>query len=400
MFRPRTAARTWGFTESVIREMTRVCEQHDGVNLAQGFPDFSAPEEVKQAAIGAIAGDINQYSITWGARSLRQAVSDHAMRFYGLQVDPQTQVTVCCGGTEAMISSLLALVNPGDEVVILEPFYENYAPAVALAGAQPVYVALEPPWFRIDPHKLRKAFSNRTAAIIINSPNNPSGRVFDREELQAIAQLCEEFDAVAIADEIYEHIVYDGRKHIPLCTLDGMEHRTVTIGSCSKTFSVTGWRVGYAIASPERTCAIRKVHDFVTVGAPAPLQEACAVALHLPDSYFSELARDYQKRRDRMLADLRACGLPPVHTPEGAYYVLVDISGFGWPDDNLFARELVKRVGIATVPGSSFFHDAALGRDLIRLCFSKRDETLDRSAQLLEAGLIKMLSNIAQSPPP
>lgn len=390
MERNRTARRTCGFTESVIREMTRVCAEHDGVNLAQGYPDFPAPEAVKRAAIEAIARDVNQYSITWGAQSMRAAVAEHAQRFYGMEVDPERNVTVCCGSTEAMLSTLLSLVDPGDEVVVLEPFYENYGPGAALSGATPVYVALDPPDFRIDPERLRAAFGPRTRAIVLNTPNNPTGRVFDRQELQAVADLCLEWDVVAITDEIYEHIVYDGRRHVPLATLDGMADRTVTISSCSKTFSVTGWRVGYAIASAERTDAIRKVHDFVTVGAPAPLQEAGAAALRLPDAYFEQLSVHYAERRARMIDALRSSGLEPVCVPEGAYYVLVDISGFGWPSDDLFARELVRRVGVATVPGSSFFHEPSMGKDLIRFCFPKRMETIDRAAELLRLGLERM----------
>ncbi len=390
MARNRTARRTQGFTESVIREMTRVCAEHDGVNLAQGYPDFPAPEEVKRAAVEAILGDVNQYSITWGAQSMRAAVAEHAERFYGMRVDPERQVTVCCGSTEAMLSTLLSLVDPGDEVIVLEPYYENYGPGAALCGARPVYVALEAPHFRIDPERLRAAFGPRTKAIVLNTPNNPTGRVFDRQELQAVADLCLEWDVVAITDEIYEHIVYDGRRHVPLATLDGMAERTVTISSCSKTFSVTGWRVGYAIASAERTDAIRKVHDFVTVGAPAPLQEAGAAALRLPDAYFEQLSVHYGERRARMIEALRSSGLEPVCVPEGAYYVLVDIGGFGWPDDDLFARELVRRVGVATVPGSSFFHEPSMGRDLIRFCFPKRMETIDRAGELLRSGLERM----------
>lgn len=390
MARNRTARRTQGFTESVIREMTRVCAEHDGVNLAQGYPDFPAPEAVKRAAVEAILGDVNQYSITWGAQSMRAAVAEHAARFYGMRVDPERQVTVCCGSTEAMLSTLLSLVDPGDEVIVLEPYYENYGPGAALCGARPVYVALEAPHFRIDPERLRAAFGPHTKAIVLNTPNNPTGRVFDRQELQAVADLCLEWDVVAITDEIYEHIVYDGRRHVPLATLDGMAERTVTISSCSKTFSVTGWRVGYAIASAERTDAIRKVHDFVTVGAPAPLQEAGAAALRLPDAYFEQLSVHYGERRARMIEALRSSGLEPVCVPEGAYYVLVDIGGFGWPDDDLFARELVRRVGVATVPGSSFFHEPSMGRDLIRFCFPKRMETIDRAGELLRSGLERM----------
>jgi aminotransferase len=394
MQRAASAIRTWGFTESVIREMTRVCAEHDGVNLAQGFPDFPAPEIVKRAAIDAIERDINQYAITWGAKEFRDAIAEHANRFYGMSVDPETMVTACCGSTEAMVSSLVATVNPGEQVVILEPHYENYGPAAAIAGAKPVYHALRPPHFRIEKDELRKSFSRNTAAIIINSPNNPTGRVFDRSELQAIADLCIEYDCVAITDEIYEHIVYDGHRHIPLATLDGMAERTITIGSCSKTFSVTGWRLGYSIAAAERTNAIRKVHDFVTVGAPAPLQEAGAVALRMPDCYFAELGPKYQVRRDQMLRALRNCGLEPLNTPEGAYYILVNISSFGWPSDDLFARELIKRVGIATVPGSSFFDDPSLGRTLIRFCYPKRVETIELAEELLSSRIERMRSDI------
>src|ERR671931_134019 len=320
------AARTENFTESVIREMTRLNALHDGINLAQGFPNFAAPEALKDAAKRAIDADINQYAITWGAKSLRDAIAKTYGDLYAMTVDPETMVTVTCGATEAMISTLLAIVDPGDEVVVLEPFYENYGPDTDICGAQPVFVALRPPENVFDPDELRAAFSERTKAVIVNAPNNPTGRVFTREELSLIAKLCIEHDAIAVTDEIYEHIRYEG-VHIPIATLPGMAERTVTISGASKTFSVTGWRVGWIVAPPALTSGIRKVHDFVTVGAPAPLQEAIAVALSLGRPYFAKLATDYRKRRDVLVRALTAAGFAP-NTPAGAYYVFCDIRPF------------------------------------------------------------------------
>jgi aminotransferase len=380
--REHLARRTVGFTESVIREMTRLNAVHGGINLAQGFPNFAAPAEIKEAAKRAIDADINQYSITWGAKSLRDALSESYLDLYGMTVDPETMLTVTCGATEAMISTLLAIVDPGDEVIVLEPFYENYGPDAAISGAAPVFVPLRPPAFTFDPEELSRAFTRRTKAIIVNSPNNPTGRVFDRAELETIAALCREHDVIAVTDEIYEHIRYD-RDHVPLATVDGMAERTVTISGASKTFSVTGWRVGWIVAAPELTAAIRKVHDFVTVGAPAPLQEAVAVALGFGRPYYEGLAREYRTRRDRVVDVLKAAGFEP-NVPEGAYYVLCDIRPFGFDDDAAFAHWLVREVGVAGVPGSSFFSRRELGRHLIRFAFCKTTDVLeDAGARLL-----------------
>ena len=379
--RERLAARTVGFTESVIREMTRLNAVHGGINLAQGFPNFPAPAEVKEAAKRAIDADINQYAITWGAKSLRDALAQAYADLYGMRVDPETMLTVTCGSTEAMVSTLLAIVDPGDEVVVLEPFYENYGPDAAICGATPIFVPLRPPDFTFDPDELRRAFSSRTKAIIVNSPNNPTGRVFTREELETIASLCRDHDAIAVTDEIYEHIKYSGA-HIPIATLDGMAERTVTISGASKTFSVTGWRVGWIVAPPELTAGIRKVHDFVTVGAPAPLQEAVAVALALGRPYYQRLAVEYRARRDVLVRALQAAGFAP-NTPEGAYYVLCDIRPFGFEDDTLFARWLVSEVGVAGVPGSSFFSRKELGQHLIRFTFCKTEAVLDEAGKRL-----------------
>jgi aminotransferase len=383
--RARLASRTVGFTESVIREMTRLNALHDGINLAQGFPNFPAPAEVKEAAKRAIDADVNQYAITWGSKMLRDALARTYGELYGLRVDPETMLTVTCGSTEAMISTLLALVDPGDEVVVLEPFYENYGPDAAICGATPIFVPLRPPEFTFDPDELRRAFSARTKAIIVNTPNNPTGRVFARAELETIATLCREYDAICVTDEIYEHIRYEGA-HIPMATLDGMAERTVTISGASKTFSVTGWRVGWIVAPPELTSGIRKVHDFVTVGAPAPLQEAVAVALTLGAPYYDRLARDYRSRRDTLVRALGSAGFAP-NTPAGAYYVLCDIRPFGFDDDTAFAHWLVREVGVAGVPGSSFFSRRELGRHLIRFTFCKTEDVLEEAGARLRRTL-------------
>ena len=372
------------FTESVIREMTRLAQQHDAVNLSQGFPDFAAPDAVKTAARDAIAADINQYAVTWGARPLREAVAHEFTRRHGVAVDPDAQVTVCCGSTEAMMSTMLATVDPGDEVVGFEPFYENYGPDAILSGAVPRYVTLHEPDWTFDPDALAAAFNERTRAIIINSPNNPTGKVFTPAELMVIAELCQRWDVLAITDEIYEHILYDGCRHVPMAAIEGMTDRTVTINSLSKTYSVTGWRVGWTIAPAGLTGAIRKVHDFLTVGAAAPLQEAGAAALALPEAYYTELAASYQRRRDQLLALLERQGFV-CYKPDGAYYVMTDIGGFGFADDVAFARYLVSEVGVAVVPGSSFYHEPALGRTKVRFTFCKRDETLQEAGRRLEA---------------
>jgi aspartate/methionine/tyrosine aminotransferase len=388
------------FTESVIREMTRISDLYGSVNLSQGFPDFAAPAAVKAAAVAAIEADINQYAVTWGARPLREAIAREFTRRYGVPVAPDEQVTVCCGSTEAMMATMMALIDPGDEVVVFEPFYENYGPDAILSGATPRYVTLHEPdrgarpgsptstwWF--DPDELAAAFNDRTRAVILNTPNNPTGKVFTREELQTIAALCHRWDAVAISDEIYEHIVYDGRRHVPMAAIEGMADRTVTINGLSKTYSVTGWRVGWTISPPALTGAIRKVHDFLTVGAPAPLQEAGAAALALPDQYYVDLAERYRRLRN-MLLDILERHHFVCYKPEGAYYIMTDISGFGFADDVEFARYLAKDVGVAGVPGSSFYSNPALGRDKLRFCYCKREETLaeaDRRLAQLAAGV-------------
>jgi len=376
------------FTESVIREMTRQAMVHGAVNLAQGFPDFPAPAEIKAAAQEAIGADVNQYAITWGARNLRQAIALRMQTTQGVAVDPEKQVTVCCGSTEAMISTLLAVCNAGDEVVIFEPYYENYGPDSILSGAKPRFVKLRPPraaeeeW-TFDERELRAAFHEHTKAIIVNTPNNPTGKVFTRAELELIRDLCVKFDVLAITDEIYEHILYDGTKHISMASLDGMQDRTVTINGMSKTYSVTGWRVGWTIAPPRITDAIRKVHDFLTVGAPAPLQEAGASALSLPESYYLKLAKGYRKRRDRLIPALEQAGFQ-CFRPRGAYYVMTDIRGFRFPDDVAFTKYLVSEIGVAAVPGSSFYRDRKDGASQVRFAFCKKDDTLDAAAERLQ----------------
>jgi aspartate/methionine/tyrosine aminotransferase len=376
------AERTRQFTESVIREMTRLAVAHKAVNLAQGFPDFPAPEIVKQAACDAITRNINQYAITWGARPFRQAIATKTRDWYAIDVDPEREVTVCCGSTEGMIASLLAVTNPGDEIVMFEPFYENYGPDAHLSGADRRIVPLYPPDWTFDREELRRAFGERTKAIILNSPNNPTGRVFSREELLFIASLCQEFDALAITDEIYEHIIYDGVRHVPMMTLPGMRERTITINSMSKTYAVTGWRVGWVIAPPDLTDSIRKVHDFLTVGAAAPLQQAGTVALGLPRAYYIDLARHYTDLRDRTLAMLEAAGFR-CFRPSGAYYIMTDITGFGAQDDVSFIRHMIQHAGVAAVPGSSFFADPVAGSRFVRFCFCKKYETLDEAGSRL-----------------
>ncbi|MEK7406423.1 MAG: aminotransferase class I/II-fold pyridoxal phosphate-dependent enzyme [Acidobacteriota bacterium] len=376
------SSRTANFTESVIREMTRLALQHNAVNLAQGFPDFSAPAEIKEAARAAIAADFNQYAITWGAKPFREAIAAKYRRWYGLEIDPEREITVCCGATESMIASLMAVVDPGDEVILFEPFYENYGPDTELSGAAPRLVPLHPPQWTFDPDELRRAFGPRTKAIILNTPNNPTGKVFERAELELIAGLCQEYDALAVTDEIYEHIVYDGAAHVPIMTLPGMGERSILVNSLSKTYSVTGWRVGWALAPPAITDSIRKVHDFLTVGAAAPLQQAGVAALSLPDSYYAALAREYTARRDCLLPLLEAAGFR-CFQPRGAYYVMTDISGFGFRDDVEFVRHLIEHIGVAAVPGSSFFADPARGAGMVRFCFCKKYETLEAAGALL-----------------
>src|SRR3984893_12009996 len=375
------------FTESVIRDMTRQAMLYGAVNLSQGFPDFPAPAEIKRAAQEAIAADVNQYAITWGARNLRQAIARQMQLWQGIQVDPERELTVCCGSTETMISTLLAVCNAGDEVVVFEPFYENYGPDAILSGARPRFVKLRPPdapdgeW-TFDERELRAAFHNHTKAIIVNTPNNPTGKVFTRGELELIRDLCVEFNVLAITDEIYEHILYDGAKHISMAALDGMSERTVTINGMSKTYSVTGGRGGWAVAPEKITNAIRKVHDFLTVGAPAPLQEAGATALSLPAQYYAKLAEGYRVRRDHLMPALTAAGFK-CFRPRGAYYVMTDLAWFGFYDDVSFAKYLVQKIGVATVPGSSFYRDPRDGARQVRFAFCKKPETLDEAGRRL-----------------
>ena len=383
MFNKPISSKAEQFTESVIREMTRLALEHDAINLSQGFPDFPAPEVLKKAASDAIYADVNQYAITWGAKNFRDALVEKTKHFMGIDVDPEREITVACGSTEMMMDVLLAVINPGDEVIVFEPFYENYGPDAIISGATPRYVGLRQPDWSFDEAELAAAFNDNTKAIIINTPNNPTGKVFSREELEYIGQLCQKWDVLAITDEIYEHILYDGAKHLSMIQIEGMRERTILINGMSKTYSVTGWRVGYCIAPPTITGAIRKMHDFITVGAPAPLQDAGAVALRLPDSYYEDLARRYQDRRDRMIRMLDDAGFDYI-VPQGAYYMMSDISRWNYSNDVEFSTFLVKEVGVATVPGSSFFNDPEAGKNLIRFTFCKKDATLAAAEERLK----------------
>lgn len=367
--------------------MTREAMKYGAVNLSQGFPDFAAPEDVKRVAMQAIADDVNQYAITWGAKDFRDAIARKTKWYLGFEIDPETEITVTCGSTEGMISTMMATVDPGEEVIVFEPFYENYAPDAILSDAKPRYVPLRAPDWSFDESELRAAFNSKTKAIIICNPNNPTGKVFTRDEMEFIAGLCQEFDALCFTDEIYEHILYprEGAEiaHISMAQIDGMRDRTVIVNSMSKTYSVTGWRVGYCIASPEVTSAIRKVHDFLTVGAAAPLQAAGAYALSLPPAYYEQLQKDYEARRDLILPELQSAGFG-TFSPDGAYYIMTDISEFGFKNDVEFTRHLIREVGVACVPGSSFYSDPALGSQQVRFCFCKKDETLMMAAERLK----------------
>ena len=363
--------------------MTRLNLQLNGseraVNFAQGFPDFNTDARILDAAANALRGGFNQYATTWGAPQLRQAVARKQSAAWGREVDPDTEVTVSCGATEAMIAAMLAAIDPGDEV--FEPFYENYGPDCIISGAIPRYVTLQAPDWSFDPEALRAAFNHKTRAIVVNTPHNPTGKVYSQAELELIAQLCIEHDAIAITDEIYEHLVYRGR-HISLATLPGMRERTITISGASKTYSVTGWRIGWLIAPPGLTAGIRKVHDFLTVGAAHPLQVAIAAALELPQSFYVELLGDYRERRDAIVTGLRECGFE-VQSPDGAYYVMAGIEKFGFDDDVAFARHLIEKAAVATVPASSFYHDLSKGRHQVRFSFPKKIETIERGLEAL-----------------
>jgi aminotransferase len=397
MARRMISAKAGQFTESVIREMTRLALQHNAVNLSQGFPDFAAPAEIKEAARQAISDDINQYAITWGAKPLRDAIVEKFERTQGVKVDPEREITICCGSTEAMMAAMMAIINPGDEIVVFEPFYENYGPDAILSGATPRFVKMRPPvnensvW-TYDENELAAAFGPNTKAIILNTPNNPTGKVFTRAELEFIRDLCVRWNAYCITDEIYEHILYDGAEHISMAQIDGMRERTIVINGMSKTYSVTGWRVGWAIAPPEATNAIRKVHDFLTVGAAAPLQQAGAIALKSPQSYYDKLAAGYVEKRERLLKILTGAGFT-VYKPRGAYYIMTDISRFADPDakrfpadtkDVRFAKYLVQEVGVAVVPGSSFYNDSRDGASQIRFTFCKKESTLAAAEERLK----------------
>ena len=384
MLVPLLSKKASRFTESVIRGMSIEARKYGAVNLAQGMPDFPAPQAIKDAACRAIQDDINQYAITWGAKPLRDAIAEHAGWHLGLAIDPESEITVTCGSTEAMLVTLMSLINPGDEIILSEPFYENYWPDAVLAGATPRFVPVRPPDWTYDRDELAAAFTDKTKAIVLCNPNNPTGAVMSSDEMEFIAALCRKWNVIAITDEIYEHIVYDGRTHLCMATLDDMKDRTVVVGGMSKTYSVTGWRVGTIMAPKHLTQTFRQIHDFVSIGAAAPLQEAGAVAYRLPRSYYDALAADYQARRDKLCSALVEIGFD-LAPPQGAYYVMAGIGAFGATDDVAFAQHLVRDVGVATVPGSSFFQDKDLGRSYIRFCFCKRDETLDTAIERLRA---------------
>ena len=383
----RVSRKVMRFKESVIREMSRKAARLQAINLAQGFPDFPAPADIKQAACGAIEADINQYAVTWGAKNFRDAIAAKTKWHLGLEIDPETEVVVTCGATEGMIAAMMAIVDPGEEVIVFEPFYENYWPDTILSDAAIRYVTMHPPEWNFNPDELRAAFNEKTKAIIINTPHNPTGKVFSHEDLRLIADLCIEYDVIALTDEIYEHILYPDPardvRHISIATLDGMRDRTITINSLSKTYAVTGWRVGYAFGAPDLIHGMRQVHDFLTVGAAAPLQEAGAYALARPPEYYDHLQKDYRRRRDFLLGVLEEVGFK-CHKPDGAYYILTDITDFGFVDELAFTDHLISDIGVAVVPGSSFYRNPQMGAHHVRFCFCKKDETLHAAAERLQ----------------
>jgi aminotransferase len=381
MTKVRSARRVSSFADSVFAEMTRLAKLHNAVNLSQGFPDFEAPQAIKDAACAAIQAEQNQYAPPYGTKALRDAIAADFGRRYAVAISAE-QVTVCCGSTEAMMAVMLSCLDPGDQVIVFEPCYENYGPGAILAGAEPTYVRLRAPDWRFDPDELTRAFSNRTRAIVINSPNNPTGKVFTRDELQQIAALCQRWDVLAISDEIYERIVFNGHSHVPMASLPGMADRTVTTGGLSKTYSVTGWRIGWAISPPALTGGIRKIHDFLTVAAPTPFHDAGVAALSMPDTFYLQLVAEYQSKRNLMVDILQRHGFES-DKPGGAYYVMADVSRFGFESDSALAHYLVKEVGVATVPGSSFYADPSTAPQMLRFCFSKQDETLHEADRRL-----------------
>jgi aspartate/methionine/tyrosine aminotransferase len=385
----KVSTKAESFTESVIRGMTRLASKYNAINLAQGFPDFACPDELKQAASRALFEDYNQYSVTWGAPVLREAIAAKERKYNKIDADADKNVVVTCGTTEAMVASQIALLEPGDEIVIFSPHYENYAPDAVISGAKPRYFELEEEdGFSIDEEKLKKSFNSKTRGLVLNTPNNPSGKVFTRKELKFLADLCCDYDAICFSDEIYEHILYDGYEHVSIGSLPSMRDRTITISGFSKTYSVTGWRVGYTVAEEKMSSAIKKIHDFLTVGAPHPLQIACAQALALPESYYETLRRDYQKKRDMLLSSLEKIGFGCVK-PIGAYYIWCDYSELDSKSDDVkFATNLVKKSGVAGVPGSSFFGKKSnKGNKKIRFTFSKKSGTLEEATLRLESSL-------------
>lgn len=373
---PKTAKRICHFTESVIREMTRVAHQYDAINLSQGFPDADPPQPVIEAAVKAMQQGPHQYAVTWGAANFRQALVEKQQQWMGLDLNADEHVVVTCGSTEAMMVALMTVCDPGDKVIIFSPFYENYGADTILSGAEPIYVPLEPPDFNFDPVVLREAFKQKPKALVLCNPSNPSGKVFTLEELTLIADLAKEFDTFVITDEVYEHIIYNPHQHCYMASLPEMFERTISCSSLSKTYNMTGWRLGYIIASNKIIAGARKVHDFLTVGAAAPLQEAATVALQLPQSYYDQVQQDYTSKRDLFLGYLDRAGLHYTR-PQGAYYVMVDCSDFDVSDDVTFCRWMAKEIGVAAVPGSSFFHEPI--NHLIRLHFA-RDEDILRAA--------------------
>ncbi len=372
--------RTKNFTDSVIRRMTRISNAFNAVNLSQGFPDFDPPAELTQALAGVAPLGPHQYSITWGAKNFREALAKKHHRFTGMEIDPEGEIVVTCGSTEAMMCAMMSVVNPGDKVAVFSPFYENYGADAILSGAEPIYVPLRPPAFDFDPEELENAFRQGAKCLILCNPSNPCGKVFTREELTVIGALAEKYDSFVITDEVYEHIVYDPFEHISFAALPGMRKRTITCGSLSKTYSITGWRLGYIISTPEIIDTARKVHDFLTVGAAAPLQEAAVTALNFGDGYYKELKEKYTSLRDFFLAGLDRAGIPHT-TPQGAYYVLADISEFGYKSDLEFCELLAEKTGVGAVPGSSFFREDV--NHLIRFHFAKKESTLAAALEKL-----------------